>query len=98
MRLVYRSNDRAGVPLTVNDFVPFAYAPTRFGGQRQWLTCLNCRRRWVLYGGNLFRCRRRYGLRYRSQSEPPHRRALDRAAKISKRLAEKWGVPADPDE
>ena len=28
-----------------DELVPFVYTPTQFGGRRQWLSCLHCRRR-----------------------------------------------------
>jgi hypothetical protein len=54
---------------------------------------LRCGRRCrKIYGGQYFRCRRCYRLRYISQGESrPDQRALDRARKIAKRLHDKWG-------
>src|SRR5262245_56610152 len=47
---------------SVNEFVPFAYTPTRSGGRRQWLMCLKCRRRCRrIFGGRHFRCRQCHG-------------------------------------
>ena len=44
MRLNYRSTDREGVSVHINELVPFVYTPTMFGGCRQWLRCLKCGR------------------------------------------------------
>ena len=91
VRLRYQTKDRDGSPVDVNEFVPFAYTPTRFGGRRQWLRCLKCGRRCrKIYGGRYFRCRLCYRLRYASQSEKADQRASDRARKIAKRLHDKW--------
>ena len=55
VRLRYQTKDRDGSPVDVNEFVPFAYTPTRFGGRRQWLRCLKCGRRCrKIYGGRYF--------------------------------------------
>ena len=92
VRLRYQTKDRHGSPADVNELVPFAYTPTRFGGRRQWLRCLKCGRGCrKIYGGCYFRCRLCYRLRYASQSEKADQRALDRARKIAKRLHDKWG-------
>jgi hypothetical protein len=93
VRLMYRTKDREGEPIDVNELVAFVYTPTRFGGRRQWLRCLRCGRGCrKIYGGRYFRCRRCYRLRYASQGESrPDQRALDRARKIAKRLHDKWG-------
>jgi hypothetical protein len=92
VRLRYQTKDRHGSPVDVNELVPFAYTPTRFGGRRQWLRCLKCGRGCrKIYGGRYFRCRLCYRLRYASQSEKADQRASDRARKIAKRLHDKWG-------
>ena len=47
----------------VDELVPFAYTPTRFGGRRQWLRCLKCGRGCrKIYGGRWFRCLQCHGL------------------------------------
>jgi hypothetical protein len=93
VRLMYRTKDRDGAPIDVNELVNFVYTPTRFGGRRQWLRCLRCGRGCrKIYGGRYFRCRRCYRLRYASQGESrPGQRALDRARKIAKGLHDRWG-------
>src|SRR5262249_36931315 len=91
VRLLYRMKDDGGAPIDINELVPFAYTPTRFGGQRQWFRCLKCYRRCrKIYDGRYFRCRRCYHLRYASQSEDVAQRALRRADKIAKRLRDMW--------
>ena len=37
MRLKYRSTDREGVSVHIDELVPYVYTPTMFGGRRQWL-------------------------------------------------------------
>ena len=93
VRLMYRTKDRDGEPIDVNELVTFVYTSTRFGGRRQWLRCLRCGRGCrKIYGGRYFRCRQCYRLRYASQGESrPDQRALDRARKIAKRLHDRWG-------
>jgi hypothetical protein len=91
VRLLYRMKNDNGASVEVNELVPFAYTPSRFGGQRQWFRCLKCYRRCrKIYGGRYFRCRRCYRLRYASQSEDATQRALSRAHKIAKRLHDMW--------
>ena len=73
----------------LDEVVPFAYTPTQFGGRRQWLLCPHCQRRVrVLYGGkrNLFRCRKCYGLVYRSTHLAWHERADTQADKLALKL------------
>ena len=55
VRLIYRTTDREGAPVDVDELVPFTYTPTMFGGRRQWLRCLRCGRGCrKIYGGALF--------------------------------------------
>jgi len=99
VRLVYRTTGKDGAPLDVRELVPYLYTPTRFGGRRCWLQCLSCKRGCrVLYGGHSFRCRRCYGLGYRSQQEPYYQRAVHQADKIRRRLVDQWGCAFDGDE
>jgi len=63
VRPLYRMKVDKGAPVEVNEFVPFAYTPTRFGGQRQWFRCVKCYRPCrKLYGGRYLRCRLCYDL------------------------------------
>ena len=99
VRLIYSSKDRNGVAVDVNELVPFAYTPTRFGGRRQWLRCLKCGRGCrKIYGGRYFRCRQCHRLIYASTREPAYQRAIDRADKLRKRLGDKWGSAFERDE
>lgn len=88
VRLVYYARQPDGSSRPINEKIPFAYTPTRFGGRRQWFCCpscgQNCR---ILYGGRLFRCRTCYRLKYSSQYEPAFQRALDRADKLRNRVS-----------
>ena len=34
VRLLYRTKDDDGMPVEINELVPFTCTPTRFGGQR----------------------------------------------------------------
>jgi hypothetical protein len=96
VRLTYRTTARNGTPLDVAELVPFAFTPTRFGGRRTWFQWLACSRGCrVLYGGRWFRCRRCHGLRYDSQHEPYHQRALYLADKLRKRVADQLGGALD---
>jgi hypothetical protein len=96
VRLVYGAKGPDGEPIDVNEFVPFTYTATRFGGRRCWLQCLACKRRCrVVYGGRYFRCRQCYRLAYASQRESYFQRALDQADKIAKRLGDPFGCAFD---
>jgi len=72
------------------EFVPFSYTATQFGGRRRWLSCPRCRRRCrVLYRAQRFRCRTCLGLVYESTRQPRHERVLDqgRQARLQGSLA-----------
>jgi len=93
IRLVYRQRRHGEEWQDVNETVPLVETATRFGGGRQWLQCLSCRRRCrILYGGTLFRCRRCHGLKYETQYEPPFARAATKALKIRERLGGDSGI------
>jgi len=82
VRLLYWLKDSKGERISVDEFVPFRYTPTRFGGNRQWLTCLRCGRRCRrIFGGRYFRCRQCHGLKYASRNESSAQRAMYRADK-----------------
>jgi hypothetical protein len=74
--------------------VPIAWTACHLGGRRPWFVCsvysngrFCGRRAAVLYGaGELFACRRCYGLAYESQQETPMRRGVFQAQKIRVRL------------
>ena len=74
---------------SVEEAVPLARSPCRFGGWRAYFVCPGvkdgrpCRRRVskLYLGGQYFLCRHCYDLAYASQSEDPHSRLLRRADK-----------------
>jgi hypothetical protein len=93
VRLVYSLPNQDGGTTHVDELVPFAYTPTRFGGRRQWLTCLKCRRRCRrIFGGRYFRCRQCHGLVYASTRAPAYQRAIDCADRIRKRVGGNAGA------
>ena len=92
LRLTYAVTAHDGTKISVDELVPFAYTATRFGGQRQWLTCIKCGRFCrKIYGGRYFRCRQCHRLKYASQNEDSAQRAMQRANRIANRLHDMWG-------
>jgi len=79
---------------SVEQRVPITWTACHLGGRRAWFRCSvysggrYCGRRVaLLYGaGELFACRRCYGLAYASQQESAHHRGLGKAQKIRMRL------------
>jgi hypothetical protein len=79
---------------SVEQRIPIAWTACHFGGRRPWFLCSvysddrYCgRRAAVLYcAGELFACRRCYGLAYESQQETPKQRGVSKAQKIRMRL------------
>jgi hypothetical protein len=79
---------------SIEQRVPITWTACHLGGQRPWFVCSvyrngrYCgRRAAVLYGaGELFACRRCYGLAYASQQETPMHRGISQAQKIRMRL------------
>jgi hypothetical protein len=79
---------------SVEQRVPIAWTACHLGGRRPWFVCSvyssgrYCGRRVALrYGaGELFACRRCYGLAYASQHEALHHRGLGKAQKIRMQL------------
>jgi hypothetical protein len=75
---------------SIEQRVPITWTACHLGGQRPWFVCSvysggrYCGRRVaVFYGaGELFACRRCYGLAYASQQESAHHRGLGKAQKI----------------
>jgi hypothetical protein len=93
--LIYRSRSSgAGEWKSIEQRVPITWTACHLGGQRPWFVCSiysngrYCGRRTaVLYGaGELFACRKCYGLAYASQQQTPMDRAMDQAQKIRERL------------
>lgn len=79
---------------SVQQRVPITWTACHLGGRRPWFVCpvyssgQYCGRRVaLLYGvGELFACRRCYGLAYACQREALHHRGLGRAQKLRMRL------------
>ena len=91
LRLLYWVRGPNGERISVNEFVPFAYTQTRFGGRRQWFMCLKCGRRCRrIFGGRHFRCRQCHGLEYASRNMSAAQRAIHRADRIANRLHDMW--------
>jgi hypothetical protein len=92
--LKYRSRSYGEDWSDVEQRVPIAWTPCRFGGERPWFVCsvaangMYCGRSVTkLYGaGRLFACRHCYQLAYASQQEPARRRGLRKSQKIRMRL------------
>jgi hypothetical protein len=93
--LKYRTHRRAAVESkSVEQRIPITWTRCHFGGRRPWFICSvysngrYCGRRVaVLYGaGELYACRRCYGLAYASQQGSPMDRGLTKAQKIRERL------------
>jgi hypothetical protein len=93
--LTYRARSRGATAWkSVEQRVPITWTPCYFGGRRPWFVCSvysngrYCGRRVaVLYGaGELYACRRCYGLAYASQQGSPMDRGLAVAQKIRERL------------
>jgi hypothetical protein len=93
--LVFHSRNSQGSDWkSVEQRVPITWTACHLGGRRAWFRCAvysngrYCGRRVaLLYGaGELFACRRCYGLAYASQQEAPMHRGVYRAQKIRMRL------------
>jgi hypothetical protein len=93
--LVFHSRNSQGSDWKfVEQRVPVTWTGCHFGGRRAWFRCTvyfnarYCGRRVaLLYGaGELFACRRCYGLAYASQQESARFRSIGRSRKIRMRL------------
>ena len=93
--LMYRSRSwGASEWKSIEQRVPITWTACHLGGRRPWFVCsVYCngrycgRRAALLYGaGELFACRRCYGLAYASQQETPVHRRIGQAQKIRMRL------------
>lgn len=93
--LSYTLTDR-GEKKSITETIPFSCTDTQFNGRRQWFQCPSCRKNCrVIYGGEYFRCRLCYGLKYESQYEKSFSRVTDRALKIRRKLDD-YGCIDDP--
>jgi hypothetical protein len=93
--LIYRFRSRPTSEWKlIEQRVPITWTACHLGGRRPWFVCsVSCngrycgRRAGVLYGaGELFACRRCYGLAYESQQEVQRHRRISQAQKIRMRL------------
>ena len=93
--LMFRSRSSQGSEWkSVEQRVPITWTACHLGGRRPWFVCSvysngrYCGRRVALLyaAGELFACRRCYGLAYASQQELAHHRGLGKAQKIRMRL------------
>jgi hypothetical protein len=101
--LSYTTGKSSGNPKDHRYDVTLERLPCNYGGTRPWFRCpvLRCGRRVaILYGGEVFACRRCYGLAYNSQQQSPGDRADARAWAIRERCKPKgrddWGGLFDP--
>ena len=97
LRLRYTMHDYwTGDPYEIDDRISLTTTRPPFGGLRWWFVCPRLNRRvrrlYLPLGGRHFRSRRAYRLRYSSQRETVHDRAMRRARKLCLRLG---GDPAD---
>jgi hypothetical protein len=100
LRLLYWVTGPKGERVSIDEFVPFRYTPTRFGGHRQWLMCRRCGRHCrLLFGGRYFRCRQCHGLTYASRNESPTKRAMQDREPTARHVQEyhqgQVGVPTE---
>jgi hypothetical protein len=94
--LRYRNRWRGGEWQGRHYPVAVEWTPCHFGGDRAWFRCPACgRRAAILYGANVFVCRRCLHLAYESQREAPHYRALHKAQGIHEKLGG-TGIIDDP--
>jgi hypothetical protein len=93
--LMYRSRSYGATEWkSVEQRVPIIWTACHLGGRRPWFVCSvysggrYCGRRVALLfsAGELFACRRCYGLAYASQHEAVHHRGLGKAQKVRMRL------------
>jgi hypothetical protein len=88
--LNYRCSSGPGKWKSIQQRVPISLTACHFGGQRVWFVCPGryCGRlAAILYcAGELFACRRCYGLAYASQQQTALHRGLEQARKIRMRL------------
>ena len=89
----YRVREHGGEWEAITEFVRLVSTVQNLGGERVWFECPGCRRRRrVLYGGRLFRCRRCYALTYPSQYEDANDRIMTRAQNARIRLGGDGGM------
>jgi len=93
--LIYRSRSWAASECkSIEQRVPITWTACYLGGRRPWFICsvysngryCGCRAAVLNGAGELFACRRCYGLAYASQQETPMHRGIGQAQKIRMRL------------
>jgi len=80
----------SGEPLSCE--IRIVRSPVHFGGEREWLQCPDCRKRFdILYlASRRFLCRRCNRLAYQTQNEEPAGRQLIKAERIWKRAGHEF--------
>lgn len=95
IRLIYSYRDAEYNWTNQNYSVRVVWTTCNYGGKRPWFLCpaLGCGKRVaVLYGGEIFACRKCYKLAYKCQSESASSRATRRADKIREQLNWEPGI------
>jgi len=90
--LIYRTRSRGGDWEDIRDPVQLDLTKPYFGGVRYWFICPGCqRRRKVLYGSRLYRCRECQKMTYSSQYDPFPQHPWKRAHEARERLGGQAG-------
>lgn len=90
--LIYRSRSRGEEWEDIRDPIPLDLTKPNFGGVRYWFICPGCqRRRKVLYGSRLYRCRECQKMTYSSQYDPFPQHPWKRAHEARERLGGQAG-------
>lgn len=83
----------------ISEFIPYAYAPTNFGGQRLCLRCPLCQRKCTdLYFDQRLRCRKCHGATFDSQYANAMDRLRLKMEKIRRRLSPEGDLSVFPDK
>ena len=90
--LIYRSRSHGEEWEDIRDPIPLDLTKPHFGGVRYWFICPGCKkRRKVLYGRRLYRCRECQRLTYASQYDPFPQQPWKRAHEVRERLGGQAG-------
>lgn len=90
--LIYRSRSRGEAWEDIRDPIQLDLTKPNFGGVRYWFVCPGCqKRRKVLYGRRLYRCRECHRLTYASQYDPFPQQPWKRAHEVRERLGGEAG-------
>ena len=91
--LIYDVLERSGVWRRVEQHITVECTDCHYGGKRAWFSCPVCLRRVaILYGGELFSCRRCQSLVYECQYETEMNRSIRQAEKLRARLGWESGI------